>query len=165
MKTKMILGVSFSTRMIGLAVLDSTILKEYSIKLFKEAWTPAKMETLLTSLTFAIDNYNITDIVLSIPPLNFKGEPFCELWHAIILMAHKRKLSIATYTHDQLQAICGSDERMTRNSLMQSLAILYPELAVYRRREMVSKNKYYFKMFEAVGAATLYGGEPSITPE
>ncbi|HEY5368282.1 MAG TPA: hypothetical protein VIJ75_04755 [Hanamia sp.] len=39
---------------------------------------------------------------------------------------------------------------------MKQLVLLFPELEPYYEKELRNKNKYYFKMFEAVGVATLY---------
>ncbi len=39
---------------------------------------------------------------------------------------------------------------------MRVLAGLYPELSFQYRKEMGNKNKYYVKLFEAVGVATIH---------
>ena len=155
MKTT-ILGVSFSSRMLGLAVVQSDILIDYSIKLFKESWSPAKMDRILSSLTSAIDNYNITDMVLSIPPLNYQVGPFQELWIEIAALGHTKSLNIKMYRQSDLQALCRCDERMTRRSLMEAIMAWYPELQTFYKREVRNKNKYYHKMFEAIAVAKLY---------
>lgn len=151
-----ILGVSFSSRMLGLAVLQSGSLIAYSTKLFKEAWSPAKMDRILTSLTSAIAEYAIEDMVLSIPPIHFQGEPFQALWPEVVALGRNKELKVTSFTQDTLQALCGSDERMTRKSLMDSLASIYPELILFYKIESRSKNKYYYKMFEAIAVATLF---------
>lgn len=155
MKTT-ILGVSFSTRMLGLAVVQSDTLIDYSVKLFKESWSPVKMDHILSSLTSAIDNYNITDMVLSIPPIHYREEPFHELWVEIACLGHTKSLNVKMYRQGELQAFCGDDERMTRKSLMEAIIRWYPELQSFYKREVRNKNKYYHKMFEAIGAATLF---------
>jgi RNase H-fold protein (predicted Holliday junction resolvase) len=151
-----ILGVSFSSRMIGLAVLQSHDLIDYSVKLFKETWTPVKMNRMLTSLSFAIDNYNITNMVLSIPPVTYRGEPFHELWQEIIMLGKQKKIAVTMYKHSELQVLCGSEERMTRKLLMETLTAIYPDLVTFYKRERRNKNKYYHKMFEAIASATLF---------
>lgn len=142
--------------MLGLAVLQSDCLIDYSVKLFKEPWSPAKMDHILTSLTFAIDNYNITDMVLSIPPIHYQAGPFQELWMEIATLGHTKSLNVVMYRQGELQVLCGKEERMTRRSLMEALILRYPELETYYKLEVRNKNKYYHKMFEAIGAATLY---------
>ncbi|MEP6673648.1 MAG: hypothetical protein ABJA78_00775 [Ferruginibacter sp.] len=155
MKTT-ILGVSFSSRMLGLAVVQSDSLIDYSVKLFKETWSSAKMNRILTSLTSAIDNYNITDMVLSIPPIHFREEPFQELWMEIASLGHTKSIKVKMYRQAELQTLCGEQERMTRKSLMEALIHWYPELHSFYSREVRNKNKYYHKMFEAIAAATMF---------
>lgn len=142
--------------MVGLAVLESASLIDYSVKLYKEKWSSAKMESILTSLTSAVKNYNITHIVLSIPPIYYQADPFQELWQEMTYRLRQMKLHVSMSRHDQLQALVGSDERLSRNRLMDALVLLYPELELYARVERRNRNKYYYKMFEAVAAATLY---------
>ena len=155
MKTT-ILGVSFSSRMLGLAVVQSDTLIDYSVKLFKESWSSVKLDHILSSLTSAIDNYNITDMVLSIPPINYQAGPFQELWIEIAALGHTKALNLKMYRQGELQAFCGYEERMTRKSLMESVIKWYPELESFYKREVRNKNKYYHKLFEAVAVATLY---------
>ena len=150
------LGVSFSSRMLGLAVVQSDSLIDYSVKLYKETWSSAKMNRILSSLTSAIDNYNITDMVLSIPPIHYREEPFHELWVEIACLGHTKSLNVKMYRQGELQVLCGNDERMTRKLLMEAIIRWYPELQSYYKQEVRNKNKYYHKMFEAIGAATLY---------
>lgn len=142
--------------MLGLAVVQSDSLIDYSVKLYKETWAPVKMDRILTSLTSAIDNYNITDMVLSIPPIHFQAGPFQELWVEIAALGHTKSLTVKMYRQAELQAFCGNEERMTRRSLMEAVIHWYPELEAFYKRELQNKNKYYHKMFEAIAAATLF---------
>ena len=153
---KTILGISFSTRMVGLAVLESNSLIDYSVKLYKEKWSSAKMDSILTSLTSAVKRYNISYIVLSIPPIYYQAQPFQELWQEMTVRLRGLKLNVSMSRHADLQALVGSEERLSRKLLMDALVILYPELELYARIEKRNRNKYYYKMFEAVAAATLY---------
>jgi hypothetical protein len=151
-----ILGISFCTRMVGLAVLESTTLIDCSVKLYKEKWSSAKMETILASLTSAVSNYNITHIVLSIAPVYFQGEPFLELWQEMIIRFHSLRIPVTVYRLAELQLLVGGEEKMSRNLLMECLSKRYTELGFYARIERRNKHKYYYKMFEAVGVATLH---------
>ena len=151
-----ILGISFCTRMVGLAVLESDLLIDYSVKLYKDKWSPAKMDTILASLTSAVEHYNIKHIVLSIAPVYANSEPYQELWAEIVSHFYRLQIPVTSYRLDDLQQIAGCEQRMSRNSLMEALTGMYSELGFYAKIERRNKNKYYYKMFEAVGAATLY---------
>lgn len=165
---KKILGISFSTRMVGLAVMESTTLIDFSVKLYKEKWSSAKMETILASLTSAVGNYDISHIALSIPPVYYHTRPREELWPEIVALCGTLNIPYTMYRLAELQALIGSEERLSRNILMEALTGRYPELGFYAKKERRSKNKYYYKMFEAVAAATLYaihGDKEKIVPE
>lgn len=155
MRTK-ILGISFSTRMVGLAVLDSDLLIDYSVKFYKEKWSPAKMESILTSLTSAVTHYNIQHIVLSIAPAYINEDPYNELWQEIIMRFEESLITVTSYKLESLQQITSCEERMSRKLLMETLCEKYPELSFYARLERRNKNKYYYKMFEAVGVILLH---------
>lgn len=151
-----ILGISFSTRMVGLAVLESNSLIDYSIKLYKEKWSSAKMDSILTSLTSAVKHYNITHIVLSIPPIYYQPKPFQELWEEMTIHLRNLNVFVSMSRQSDLQPLVGSEERMSRKLLMETLVKLYPELESYALSEKRNRNKYYYKMFEAIAAATLF---------
>lgn len=154
-----ILGISFSTRMIGLAVLEPPSLIDYSVKFHKGTWSPAKMNSILTSLTSAVKHYNITHIVLSIAPAYYRAEPFQELWQEMVVQLRTLNIPLSMHRLTELQALVGYEERMSRKLFMKVLAELYPQLSVYAKIEGRNKNKYYYKMFEAIGVATLYSRE------
>ena len=46
---------------------------------------------------------------------------------------------------------------------MRGLVAKFPELRMFYEREMRNKNKYYVKLFEAVGMAALYLTKTRIT--
>jgi aspartyl/asparaginyl beta-hydroxylase (cupin superfamily) len=93
---------------------------------------------------------------LSIAPVYYQAEPFQELWQEMIYRLRKMKLPVSMSRQNELQSLIGNEERLSRELLMDTLVTLYPELEVYARTEKRNRNKYYYKMFEAVAAATLY---------
>lgn len=58
-----------------------------------------------------------------------------------------------------LQAFCTDHGRKTKKKIMRCLAERFPELGMYYEREKRNKNKYYRKLFEAVGMAVLHETE------
>ena len=95
-------------------------------------------------------------MVLSIPPIHYQAGPFQELWMEIATLGHTKSLNVVMYRQCELQALCGNAERMTRKGLMEAVMALYPELEPFHRRERRNRNKYYHKMFEAIGAGVLF---------
>jgi len=156
MEAPTILGLSFNTRNQGLAVVKSNLLVDYSSKLHKEKWTPQKRDMILTSLGSCIEDYNIERIALSIPSPRHRTKEFTEMMAGIIALAKVHQIEVTTYTRKDLFLFVPDSQKKTRKAFMQQMVLLYPELESYFLKELTNKNKYYYKMFEAIGAATLY---------
>jgi hypothetical protein len=145
------LGLSFSTRMFGLAVFKSNSLIDYSVKLHKEMWSEDKRDSILASLASCIKHYTISSIALSTPEAHCRTKAFKELRNAIEAFAHLHEIPVVSYQTKEIFRAFGSPILYTRMLLMKRLIMLYPELSQYYDREMANKNKYYIKLFEAVG--------------
>lgn len=156
MEAPTILGLSFNTRNLGLAVVKLNHLVEYSSKLHKQKWTSQKREMILTSLGPCIEDYNIQKIALSIPHIRHQTSDFRDLMRAIIALAQMENIEVITYTPKDLLLSIPDTKKKTKNTFMKQLVFLYPELTPYYEKETSNKNKYYYKMFEAIGVATLY---------
>jgi len=156
MEVQTIMGLSFNTRNLGLAVVKLDQLVDYSSKLHKEKWTPQKREMILTSLGSCVDGYNIQKITLSIPHPRHQTNEFTQLVTAIIALAQMRHIEVITYTPKDLLLFIPGYKKKNSKVFMKQLVLLFPELEPYYEKELRNKNKYYFKMFEAVGVATLY---------
>ncbi|MCK9404705.1 MAG: hypothetical protein M0Q26_15030 [Chitinophagaceae bacterium] len=154
-----ILGLSFSTRMLGLAVFKSNTLIDYSLKLHKEMWSPQKRDLVLASLASCIKHYTITDIALSIPDEHQQTKAFKELQEAIEGFARNHDMQVTLYTAKEVYQRFGSPVKRTRNALMTRLVLLFPELSLYFEREKVNRNKYYVKLFEAIAVAAYHSQE------
>jgi len=154
--TPTILGISFSTRMQGLAVIKSNHLVDYSLKLNKDKWGPLKRDLLLSSLASCIQCHTINTICLSIPPLHQQTSEFKELYLLIRSLAYQQKIRLVEYEPKQLLMLVTATERKTKKVLMESICAIYPELSLQYEKEMSNKNKYYVKLFEAVACATLF---------
>ena len=67
MKPIHILGISCSTRMLGLAVFYSNQLIDYKILLNKNNWSQHKKAKLIGIIEYFNKSHSITDIALAIP--------------------------------------------------------------------------------------------------
>lgn len=150
-----ILGLSFNTRNLGLAVVKLNQLVDYSSKLHKAKWDSQKREMILTSLAACIDAYNIQKIALSIPYAIHQTEAFRELNNAIIALAKMRNIKVVTYIPKDFFLFIPNAGKKTQAEMIKRLVALYPELRLTYEKEIRNKTKYYYKMFEAIGAATL----------
>ena len=156
MEHTVILGLSVNTRMLGLAVIAGNILLDYHIQLRKAPWTPNKREQILTSLQPWCASYNIKCVALSIPYENKTSSQTKILLETIKRYFNKRKINVCSYPPQTLHSFCEENEKKTKKIMMRKLAEKYPELTYHYQKEMKNKNKYYVKLFEAVGVATIH---------
>jgi hypothetical protein len=140
----------------GLAVIKSNQLVDYSLKLHKDKWGPQKRDLFLSSLASCVEAYTINTICLSRPHPYQETKEFKELYVLIRSLAYQQKIRLVEYGPKELLLLCTCAEKKTKGSLMLSVCEIYPELAVQYEKERGNKNKYYIKLFEAVGAAALY---------
>jgi hypothetical protein len=150
-----ILGLSFNTRNLGLAVVKLNQLVDYSSKLHKAKWDSQKREMILTSLVTCIDAYTIQKIALSIPyPIHQTAE-FRELNTAILALAQMHNIEVVTYIPKDFLLFIPNAQKKTQLEVIKKLIMLYPELMPAYEKEVRNRSKYYYKMFEAIAAATL----------
>ena len=150
------LGLSINTRMLGLAVISGNQLLDYHIQLRKGPWTPRKRELILTSLQPWCTSYSIKNIALSIPYEKQLSSQTKELLESLTRYFSEKKISIYPYPPKTLFTFCKEADTKGKKEIMGTLAECYPELSHLYRKEMANKNKYYVKLFEAVGVATLH---------
>jgi RNase H-fold protein (predicted Holliday junction resolvase) len=153
MEPKNILGLSFSTRLIGFAVFSHGNLIEYSIRLYKESFTPLKCSKIKQTLQTCIEDYNIGDIVLSIPPHHFQSDGFNEIRDCIESLAKEMNCVVSYHSHKMLLSLCIPKEKKNKIGFQKSIVYYFPEIEYLYRKEKRNKKCYYIKMFEAIGVA------------
>lgn len=154
-KNKNILGISYSTRLIGLAVLSSNHLVDYSVKLYKEKWSPAKCEKIKQTLQSCVEDYNIEEIVLSIPAQFSQIPASREINECINSFARDRGILLSYQNRKMIMTLCLDKEKKNKQGYMRSLVFFFPELARYYEKERRNRKMYYVKVFEAIGFALL----------
>lgn len=146
------LGLSFSTRIIGLAVFKSNVLIDYATKLYKQEWSDTKLKAMLEGIAFRLKHYPVSEIVLAMPDKHCQSKDFKTLLPAIITFAHEHTIPVTTYNAKDIYHRFGCPVKRTRHGFMKRLVLLFPELDSYYTKELTNKNKYYIKLFEAVAA-------------
>lgn len=154
MEPMVILGLSINTRMLGLAVISGNRLEDYHIQLRKEPWTLRKRELILASLQTWCVSYSITNIALLLPYEKQTSSQTKELLESLKSHFTEKKIRLSSYPPQTLYEFY--KEAKTKKEIMKTLAGQYPELSFHYRKEMGNKNKYYVKLFEAVGVATIH---------
>ena len=152
----MTLGISTNTRLVGMAIINNGELAEYGVRLHKSSWSPSKATEIITSLEPCVRQYSIKQVVLSIPPKHYQTDEFKQLTLDITEYFVRNGIAVVSEQSNVLQVFCTESGRKTKKKVMRGLVAKFPELRMFYEREMRNKNKYYVKLFEAVGMTTLY---------
>ncbi len=155
MQKENILGISYSTRLIGLAVVSSNHLVDYSVKLYKEKWSLGKCDKIRQALQTCVDDYNIKEIVLSIPAQFSQIPAFGEINDCIYSLAMNLGIPVAYQNRKMLMTLCLNQVKPNKKEFMRSIAFFFPELNELLEKEKRNKKRYYVKLFEAIGFALL----------
>ncbi len=152
----MTLGISTNTRLVGVAIIDNGELLDYFVRLHKSSWSPSKATQIITSLEPCVRQYCIKQVILSMPPAHCQTREFNELISRIKEFFAGKDIPVISESSQMLQIFCNEHGRKTKKKIMRAIAEKFPELKMFYDREMRNKNKYYIKLFEAVGMAALY---------
>ena len=66
-----------------------------------------------------------------------------------------KAIPVVTESKETIYSLCQTGQKKTKNALMQSLVLQFPELCYCYYKEQRNNSKYYIKLFEAVAAAAL----------
>jgi hypothetical protein len=157
----MILGIALNSRTLGLALLKDEALIDYKVKLFKERWSPEKLTRFLSCIESHVKDHAVKEVALLHPTKHHHTSECRELIEQIKRFCRNNKLPVCSYKVHQLHTLC-ENARAKKKALMQALSLLYPELSLAQRKELRNRKRYYFKLFEAVGAALLHTREKQL---
>ncbi|RXK60042.1 hypothetical protein ESA94_13425 [Lacibacter luteus] len=150
-----VLGISTNTRLLGLAIIHEGRLLDYSIRLDKSPWSPAKATRIITSLEPCVRQYSIKKAVLSMPYTYHQTDAFKTVLDAIRTFCKQHHIVFFTETPETIYAMCDQPEKRSKKEVMHTLTDLYPQLSYCFQKELKNKKKYYTKLFEAVAVAML----------
>lgn len=139
-----------------MAIINTDGLAKYQVRLHKSSWSPSKANLMITSLEPCVRQYCIKRVVLSIPAEHHQTGEFKSLIACITAFFAARNIPVYTEPLHALCNLCEAQYGKTKKALMQSLVTQFPELRMYYQKELRNKNKYYVKLFEAVGVAVLH---------
>lgn len=156
MKPIHILGISCSTRILGLSVFYAQQLIDYAIKLNKEQWSNKKLDQIINVIQEYCTQHRITDISLTVPYEFYLTSESKELLEAITTLAKQNDIQLTTYPHADIYQTFANRANPTRASLIRRITMFYEELEPLELKELQNKNKYYIKLFEAVACASVH---------
>ncbi len=153
-----VLGISTSSRVLGLAVLKGEDLHDYRIRQFQERWSPVKIVRLLSSIQSFLQQYSITSVALAIPYEYRTSKESTALLSKITSYCKKKNLTLTTYRVSPFYEVCKTPKGK-KKAVMRQMTLQYPELKVLYRKELRNSRPYYCKVFEAVAVAKLVSNQ------
>lgn len=150
-----VLGISTNTRLVSVAIIAQDELREYFTHLHKSSWSPIKRDAIISSLEPCVRQYCITSVVLSIPYAYHQTPAYQSLVEALKSFCEAHALTLTTYTPEAFNAFSPPGTKKRKKAMMQAMAERFPELRSQYLKEMRNRNKYYYKLFEAVAVAVL----------
>jgi len=157
-----VLGISINSRKLGIAVIRKNVLVDFKTQLHKEQWSKSKATRMIESLDSCITEHSITNVALLVQHAYHRTPQTTLLIDQITAHCKKKKISISTYHPQALHCFCEAT-KAKKKTLQTVMVKRYPELIHKHQKELNNKNKYYSKLFEAVGVATLLAEELNST--
>lgn len=152
LKNKPILGISLGTHHVGIAVISDSNLLYWRTRKFKGAWSPQRLEKILSLIWYIARRYNITAIAVKVPPNGHLSKGLKELVLAISKTASEHNVDLKPYRIQELKQFL-SKKSLNKKALMLLVCNKYPFLERNYHRELSNRQPYHIKMFEAVLAA------------
>jgi hypothetical protein len=149
------LGISTNTRLLGLAIITEEGLGLHKVYFHKSPWSPSKANLIISSLEPCVRQYSIKRVVLSIPPLHHQTSAFLYLLHALKVYFGTLGITTNEKCVSELYSLCLESGVRTKKEIMKAVTGHFPEMTTFYEREIRSKNRYYIKLFEAIGVALL----------
>ena len=156
MQTKTIIALSMNTRMVAFAIIRGTFLERYQVSLHKGVFNSEKTDRIVKRLQKLTRKYTITDVAILLPYEKHSTNHIKSLLESVETHFTKQNIPICTYYAEALHEICEEDEPKNKKVIMESICRLYPQLQYLYQKEKRNKNKYYVRLFEAIGLAFIH---------
>ena len=148
------IGVSLNSRIVALAIIRKNILLDYKVRLYKKQWSTSKVNDMIALFRSCSKEYSIKKITVTIPHSHHTNKRIQTLIKTIRNFCHQKQISFLPCYQVAFDKFL-QKERARKKALMLKMVKHYPELAPIYKKEIRNKNKYYYKLFEAVAAATI----------
>lgn len=156
MEKQTTVGISFSSRMLGIVVFKGNEILDYSVKLLKQKWSIQKLQNFLSVITDYIITYKPGCLTVVTTPTHHQTTAHKAITSSLQEFIKKEKVPLKEFPIAELYTAFASIAHPTRASLIRRLVLFYPELEQFEEKELFNKHKYYIKLFEAVGSVLLY---------
>jgi RNase H-fold protein (predicted Holliday junction resolvase) len=148
-----ILGISIGTRSSGIAILDNGRLEAWNTLSFRNAWSEKKATKIVSKYEKYLKKHTVTVVVLKIPPLTHQTEAILTLMEKVREIVSYHGCMVEHKTQTDIKVAI--PEIKNGRDLINHTAKLYPALIPKLNKELLNRNSYHDKMFEAVLVAHL----------
>ncbi|MCB9065456.1 MAG: hypothetical protein H6551_09990 [Chitinophagales bacterium] len=148
-----VLGISPSTRKLGLACIDGGELIKWQTVPYSQKWNQHKSRRMIAKIAELVNTYGIHAIAVKVPDDLPIARGFVELIGAINVFCEQRNYRPIYYSLSDIKKQIAPKEKINKAMLMFYISELYPELTKVYEREKLLKNPYYEKTLEAVAVA------------
>ena len=148
-----VLGISIGTRSTGVAVLSKEGLVEARTLSFKKSWSEQKAEHIVFKYKRYVLMHSVTVASIKLPPKTHRTSAILSILKKLVGMLEYHGCMVEYKTNKEVKQAIPRIRNAT--DLMAYTATRYPELLPNIERELVNRNKYHYRMFEAVLVAHL----------
>jgi RNase H-fold protein (predicted Holliday junction resolvase) len=149
-----ILAISLGTRDSGIAIISYGQLVHWKMHTFHERWSNEKLTYILGRYDRYITQHRIQHVVIKIPPATHHSKALLSLLKKLSELLQSRGCITACQTKADIKEIV--PEVTNTKTLMEYVVRQYPILLPEQTQELLSRQPYHIKMFEAVLAAHVY---------
>lgn len=149
-----ILGISLGTRDAGIALLSHGQLIHWKTHSFHGVWSDDKLNAILERCDRYITRYRVRQVVIKIPPTTHHSKAFLTLLKKLSELIQYRGCIVACKSKADIKSIV--PEVINTETLMDYVVRHYPILLPEQAQELVNRQPYHLKMFEAVLIAHMH---------
>lgn len=146
-----VLGISPSTRSIGIGILKGTRLIDWRVKSDYSAWSKDKLDRWSSLLTEYINTVDV--VVIKRAHHSNHSQNLNRLVDKTCSLAKKSGVLVYQTTIKEVERSLILDGRNNKLELTRILVQSYPQLYLSFKQQQKHNQTYYLPMFEAIGCA------------
>lgn len=150
-----ILGISIGTRNVGIAVIHLRKLRDYRIRTFAGKWTEEKREVIFSVVESLIKKYQITTVMLKLPPSSHRSANQDELVDGIRELGLWFGAKTFRFTMRDINCSYSLPANKGKKAMIDAIVEKYPELLERSGKKGKRAQAYNAKLFEAIACADI----------
>jgi len=148
-----VVGISFSSRSVGFAILENGKLEDWYLKCFFDGWSQKKLNKILSSVERAITQNNAKVVAIKIPDVLPISIGFMQIVGGVNALIERRGIPVSYFTAAELKEFLGLGPKATKTEVIAHILAKTPNLSLEFSREGKYIAPHYDKIFEAYAAA------------